>query len=180
MGTFEFRVCNLDQDPKSDATQACLDLNQLKLSTGEDVYTVRRDDRIVRINVTLPNDFTCEHCVFQWKYRTGNSWGVSKGKGCLGCGRENEEFYGCADVAITKTGETTVPSGKPTQEIERAVAPRQCSLAATFSSSFDITETMEKYCQTVCSTDCKADNTAGNALLHKNCRKTCEQLCACI
>ena len=31
---------------------------------------------------------------------SGNSWGVDKlGRGCVGCGPQ-EQFYGCADIAI--------------------------------------------------------------------------------
>ena len=33
---------------------------------------------------------------------SGNSWGVDKsGQGCVGCG-EQEQFYGCSDIAIGK------------------------------------------------------------------------------
>ena len=51
----------------------------------------------------LPADLTCEHCVIQWHYHTANSWACDD-TGCgLGYG-EQEEFYGCADIAITNTG----------------------------------------------------------------------------
>ena len=37
-----------------------------------------------------------------WVLIPGNSWGIDKdtGIGCLGCGDEQEEFYGCADITI--------------------------------------------------------------------------------
>ncbi len=42
----------------------------------------------------------------QWKYITGNSWGVNPqtGVGCIGCGPTQEQFYGCADVTISMDG----------------------------------------------------------------------------
>ncbi|XP_045112765.1 uncharacterized protein LOC123505481, partial [Portunus trituberculatus] len=51
---------------------------------------------------------------FQWRYVSGNNWGVCEdGTGAIGCGPQ-EEFRACADVAITRTGEnvsiTTTPS----------------------------------------------------------------------
>jgi len=38
---------------------------------------------------------TCNHCVFQWKYNTGNSWGTDRisGQSGLGLGIQ-EQFFG--------------------------------------------------------------------------------------
>ncbi|XP_071109881.1 uncharacterized protein [Haliotis cracherodii] len=45
-------------------------------------------------------EVTCSQCVLQWKYNAGNSWGCeASGHCCVGCGPQ-EQFYGCADVAI--------------------------------------------------------------------------------
>lgn len=48
----------------------------------------------------------------------GNSWGVGPQGGCVGCGPQ-EEFYGCADVAITSSGgagnQPSYPSNTPSR-----------------------------------------------------------------
>ena len=43
----------------------------------------------------LPAQLTCNHCVFQWKYNAGNSWGTDQitGQSGLGLGPQ-EQFYG--------------------------------------------------------------------------------------
>lgn len=64
-GTFEFRVCNIDNTPNEDATQECLDLNLLKTVYGLTHYHIESSYRTVNINLTLPSNFTCKHCVFQ-------------------------------------------------------------------------------------------------------------------
>lgn len=53
----------------------------------------------------LPAGLICSQCVVQWKYHAGNGWGVDPvtGQGCVGCGQQ-EEYYGCADVAIEGDG----------------------------------------------------------------------------
>merc|ERR1711990_291032 len=49
--------------------------------------------------VKLPPGLKCSQCVIQWKWHCGNNWGCDK-SGCgMGHGQQ-EEFYGCADVAI--------------------------------------------------------------------------------
>ncbi|CAF3871404.1 unnamed protein product, partial [Rotaria sp. Silwood1] len=49
----------------------------------------------------LPDGLSCSHCVLQWRYHAGNSWGIDieTGKSCLDCGHQ-EEFYNCADISI--------------------------------------------------------------------------------
>ena len=117
MGVFEFRVCSIDNDPSSDATQSCLDLNVLKVSQTSTEYPIQATYAKVHVNVTLPADLVCKHCVFQWKYRTGNSWGVGiTGRSCLGCGRENEEFYGCSDIAIVASESAIVNPSTPSKQ----------------------------------------------------------------
>lgn len=129
----------------------------------------------IHINVSLPANLTCKHCVFQWKYITGNSWGVSNGRSCVGCGGKNEEFYGCSDISIVHELEAVVNSTtapvKPTETPQR-----QCSLALTFSRSFDLTALLSQYCRTVCSTNCAYDRTHSN---YHGCMQSCEKLCDC-
>ena len=42
------------------------------------------------IRLRLPSGFTCNHCVMQWIYTTGNNW----------MGLRPETFINCADVKI--------------------------------------------------------------------------------
>ena len=69
---------------------------------------------------------------------TGNSWGTNKdGTSCTGCGAQ-EEFYGCADVAITSSLQRQEDSvevlhhGAPTgEETPTAFIPQEMATATT-------------------------------------------------
>ena len=175
-------MCNIDKSAANeDATQTCLDLNVLKTSNGSTQYEIASNYQTVRVNVTLPADLVCKHCVFQWKYRTGNSWGTSQGRGCRGCGRENEEFYGCSDIAIINARTTPPIRGNRTllNGNRSRMLARKCTLSATFSRSFDIGATMQQYCENVCSTNCAADRSDANAVLYQSCINTCDKMCDC-
>lgn len=104
-GYFEFRLCQHDS-PFTNITQQCLDRHLLQLdSDGSTRYMVPDGDygsvQDIRLKLRLPEGVTCSACVLQWKYNAGNSWGVDPvtKQGCIGCGPQ-EQFYGCADVAI--------------------------------------------------------------------------------
>ena len=178
MGRFEFRVCSIDNDAGKDATQGCLDLNILKFPDGLRERKIEGTDMTVQVEVTLPPKLVCKHCVFQWKYITGNNWGTSAdGQSCLGCGRENEEFYGCSDIAIVrKTKRSLITKREP---IKPVTSVRKCTSANTFSQSLDISATMEEYCQNVCSNNCAADKINGNEVLYNGCIDSCDKLCVC-
>ena len=64
MGSFEFRLCNID-GWNSDATQECLDQTSLYLdgSLNETQYSIVGNYSSVLLNLTLPDNFTCDHCV---------------------------------------------------------------------------------------------------------------------
>lgn len=66
---------------------------------------------MILVPVQLPADLFCQHCVFQWKYTTGNNWGrdPETNKSGPGLGRENETFMGCADITIVQTRPLTSP-----------------------------------------------------------------------
>ena len=180
MGKFEFRICNIDNQMKEDATQECLDVNQLLLTSGSNQLHVNQTLDTINLNVTLPAHLTCKHCVFQWKYITGNSWGTTNGKSCVGCGKENEEFYGCSDVAILSHTESIVDTRLTVTTTEAPPEKaRRCAAAVTFSRSFDLSSLMEQYCRAVCSTKCAKEKHDGNLLLYTSCVTTCDKLCAC-
>ncbi|CAF0764097.1 unnamed protein product [Rotaria sp. Silwood1] len=114
-GYFEFRLCPLDMGhsrrPRR-LTQQCLDQYLLKIgpsdskSNGDDTryYLPHGNKSYFYVPVELPAEIiSCEHCVFQWKYHAGNTWGKDhKGRKCLGCADQQEEFYNCADIAIVE------------------------------------------------------------------------------
>jgi len=144
---------------------------------GSTQYDIGPKVTTIHINVTLPANLTCKHCVFQWKYITRNSWGVSNGKSCLGCGEQNEEFYGCSDIAIRNEIESIIdPITNPTKVVE---SPRKCTLAVSFSRSFDLTALVTQYCQTICSNNCAFDKGNTNPVLNDDCMKSCDKLCIC-
>ncbi|GFO31860.1 cell wall integrity and stress response component 4-like [Plakobranchus ocellatus] len=101
-GYFEFRLCPVS-DPDLEVTQRCLDTNVLKRADDEGTkyfLPEGKSNQFFNISLILPPDVTCERCVIQWKYRTGNTWDKNElGEFCVGCGPQ-EEFYNCADVSI--------------------------------------------------------------------------------
>lgn len=100
-GYFQFSICSLDGS-RTDATQQCLDKNILKDRNGNTkLYVVKGQTGLMKFKLNLPRGFTCNHCVFQWKYNAGNSWGTDPITGVSGIGEgQQEQFYGCSDIAI--------------------------------------------------------------------------------
>ncbi|KAK7096402.1 uncharacterized protein [Littorina saxatilis] len=107
LGYFEFYLCNVDTLANPvEATLECLHQHKLfNLETNSFQYD--RDLSAAKtheIKLQLPAGLTCNHCVLQWRYRTGNTWK----NGCLGCGGQ-EEFYACSDLRIT-SGDGSLPT----------------------------------------------------------------------
>ncbi|CAF0939544.1 unnamed protein product [Rotaria sordida] len=145
-GHFEFRLCNVDSNPNSDATQECLDRRVLKIA-GTDSTRLRDVDKYgtatITVRVQLPSDVACRHCVFQWKYTAGNNWGTDPitGQSGLGMGIENETFMGCSDISINGNGSPieTIPPiivtpGTPATT-RRKTSSRPPSGSTTWSSN---------------------------------------------
>ncbi|XP_011429461.3 uncharacterized protein [Magallana gigas] len=100
MGYFEFRLCPNNNVHKP-ATQACLDQYVLHQPSGSVRFLEQGRPQTYSIKVKLPKGLTCTQCVLQWKYNAGNSFGTApNGQVCKGCGPQ-EQFYGCADIAIS-------------------------------------------------------------------------------
>lgn len=101
-GYFEFHICPLN-NPFEKATEECLAAYPLvEVSTRSVKYPVPNIgyQGKLEMKLRLPDYVKCRACTFRWRYTAGNSWGTSgDGNGCIGCG-EQEQFYGCADVAI--------------------------------------------------------------------------------
>ncbi|XP_068245100.1 uncharacterized protein [Palaemon carinicauda] len=98
LGHFEARIC---PDPEIEANQECLDKHRLSLADGSgNEYKISSEIGLYTMMVQLPPGLTCQHCVLQWRYETGNNWGrCSDGTSGLGCGPQ-EEFRACADISI--------------------------------------------------------------------------------
>ncbi|XP_062613563.1 uncharacterized protein LOC134275301 [Saccostrea cucullata] len=119
LGKFFFRICKQTNE-NVEVTQDCLDRTQLKVEQNgvyNDYFDVKASGMRTNISMTvqLPGDLTCEHCVFQWWYKTGNSWGTHpSGESCLGCGQQ-ETFVNCADVKILPNDgtQTQAPTERP-------------------------------------------------------------------
>ncbi|XP_063625634.1 uncharacterized protein LOC134797342 [Cydia splendana] len=93
-GFWEFRLCT----DHTNNTQECFD-RLLELESGGTKYYPMKGSTTYTVNYKLPA-LTCDHCVLQWRYVAGNSWGwCPDGTGKLGCGPQ-EEFRGCSDIAI--------------------------------------------------------------------------------
>ncbi|XP_057375299.1 uncharacterized protein LOC130696232 [Daphnia carinata] len=99
-GFFTFRLC-----PKTSAqqlvTQQCLDQRLLTLSDGSTKFLIQTLGVYFYPKIQLPPGLTCNNCVLQWRYTTGNNWGICEdGTGAVGCGDYQETFVNCADIAI--------------------------------------------------------------------------------
>lgn len=59
---------------------------------------------MVSLSVDLPQDKTCEHCIFRWHWTVANNWGTcTDGSGAIGCGYQ-EVYRNCADVSVSRSG----------------------------------------------------------------------------
>ncbi|KAJ6635133.1 hypothetical protein Bhyg_13716 [Pseudolycoriella hygida] len=98
LGYFYFRICNMDVLKES---KECFEANRIKLTNGADTYPLPSDlTGWFNTTLQLPPGLTCNHCVLQWTYNVGNSWGVCPdGRGAMGCGNQ-ENFRTCSDIRI--------------------------------------------------------------------------------
>jgi len=97
LGFMEWRLCS----NTATENQACFNSNLLQLANGSgSMLPVTNGSGWYRTQVRLPSGLRCNHCIIQWNYRAGNSWGnCPNGSGQTGCGPQ-ETFRGCADVRI--------------------------------------------------------------------------------
>jgi hypothetical protein len=108
LGYFVFRVCPVT-DESREVTQECLNKYELKVDgTNDPKYQLPDTIKgIFTVRVKLPDELSCDRCVFQWDYRTGNNWGKCEdGSMKTGCGPQ-ETFRGCADIRIES--ENSIP-----------------------------------------------------------------------
>uniref|UniRef100_T1JLX3 Chitin-binding type-4 domain-containing protein n=1 Tax=Strigamia maritima TaxID=126957 RepID=T1JLX3_STRMM len=100
LGWYELRLCPLNETDK-DATQECFNRHILQKVDNSGTRVIVPDKKLdFFVKVKLPDHITCEHCVLQWDWITGNRWGkCNETIGKLGCGPQ-ETFRGCADIKI--------------------------------------------------------------------------------
>ncbi|XP_020912353.2 uncharacterized protein LOC110250096 [Exaiptasia diaphana] len=114
-GWFEFRVGDIGAPPITQPKLSYLLTNSL----GKTRYPLRGSGNSYEtIKLRLPAGLTCRHCVLQWWWKVGNSWGCDA-DGCgLGHGHQ-ETFVNCADIQIAGDGgiqpPTQAPPPPPTQ-----------------------------------------------------------------
>ncbi|CAG2248251.1 unnamed protein product [Mytilus edulis] len=99
-GFHEFRICPVNS-PSVRATQSCFDAHILHQPNGQTKFDEPGAVGTYAVTLVLPRDVSCTQCVLQWIWNTGNSYGCDQNnKCCIGCGPQ-EQFYGCADIAIS-------------------------------------------------------------------------------
>ncbi|KAG8233715.1 hypothetical protein J437_LFUL013835 [Ladona fulva] len=110
-GYFEFRLCPMDGSEDEflvtvgkqgmQVDQECLDRHLLTLEDGSTQWILKTfEPGMYTMKVQLPKGIKCEACVFQWHWRTANSWGTCEdGHEAVGCGPQ-ETWNNCADIAI--------------------------------------------------------------------------------
>lgn len=105
-GYYEFRLCPTG-DPNKEVTQECLNKHLLKqVPSGETRWPIPclteqcGRNYSTQVRLKLPEGLTCNHCVLQWHWTTGNFWGTCEnGTEMLGCGQQ-ETYQNCADITI--------------------------------------------------------------------------------
>ncbi|KAL3885416.1 hypothetical protein ACJMK2_025479 [Sinanodonta woodiana] len=117
-GYFEFRICAANKNP---VTQECLNRNLLPIkegfTNGSPMRFYPTENGVYNLTIAIPPGFTCERCVLQWRYYTGNSWGVNPdGRQCIGCGLQ-EQFQNCADIRIGGSIPESMKSNKLYKEM---------------------------------------------------------------
>lgn len=103
-GYFTFDMCNMDPlfaSGKTMEEESCFNI-KLKTVDGSDTYPLNSTKAgVYDVQLQLPADLTCKHCILRWTYTAGNSWGwcTDGTGGRLGCGPQ-ETFRTCSDIEI--------------------------------------------------------------------------------
>lgn len=108
LGYFEYRVCPVE-DPNVPVTQDCLDKHPVYITeTRDGRYHVKASENgVIFMKGRLPANMSCDHCVLQWRYNTGNRWNCDINDNCGHGMGPQEEFYGCADISIMESPDST-------------------------------------------------------------------------
>jgi len=116
-GYFQFKICKIESGQATE-DEKCFNSNKsiLLFKNGENKFSIDNykpegstgsgTGYWYDMEVRLPEDLECNHCVLQWRYHTGNNWGSDENGEGLGHGYQ-EEFYGCSDIEIINTSGST-------------------------------------------------------------------------
>jgi hypothetical protein len=129
-GRFAFGLCPVPKgasapEERAVVTQKCIDANQLvNAEDGSKFWWFgKRGVGEYTMQFRLPDKITCDRCVLQWHYVTGNSCTIpgtpeqhvmSAGMGSCQGSSVPEEFWNCADVRILPKGVKVPPTKAPT------------------------------------------------------------------
>ena len=110
-GFFQFKLCKMEKNMATE-DEKCFDSadsivpfvdGSIKFSiTNYFPESSKKSGYWYSMQIKLPDQLECDHCVLQWRYHTGNSWGTDENGSGIGFGYQ-EEFYGCADIEIIST-----------------------------------------------------------------------------
>lgn len=147
-GFFEFKLCEMKPGMTTE-DESCFDMESsiIELENGGTKWDVteKHPTTYYESTLRLPDSLSCEHCVLQWRYHTGNSWGCDD-SGCgLGLGHQ-EEFYGCADIKINprdgarpSTSPVTKTTNPATKTTTTKAATKTTTTKATTKSTISVT-----------------------------------------
>lgn len=94
-----FNLCDLQTGSETEDCFAQYPLKTISGNLNHDLGST--ETGYYNVTLQLPSSLTCTHCVLQWTYNVGNSWGYcDDGTGRLGCGPQ-ENFRTCSDIYIT-------------------------------------------------------------------------------
>ena len=117
-GFFEFRVGKIGTPPMTNAKLTHL----LELASGGTKWPLPDGKKEFSLDLKLPQGLVCDHCVMQWWWKDGNSWGCDDS----GCGIGNglqEVFVNCADIRILPKDGTLPPTDSPQTQLPVSQTP---------------------------------------------------------
>lgn len=130
-GRFMFGLCPLPKGASADVerktlTQKCIDSNQLTNAKDGSRYWWfgKKTVGTHSMDFKLPPGVTCDRCVLQWHWESGNSCTLPNtppehilGANMVPCTQATpEEFWNCADVKVLPTGSTVPEAEKKAQD----------------------------------------------------------------
>ncbi|XP_076438798.1 uncharacterized protein LOC143277782 [Babylonia areolata] len=160
LGQYEFRLCQLNSSEDT-PDQSCFDASPLPIRESDLGlnYRIGQAGGLVSLHLVLPENFTCLHCILQWRHVTGNRMNkdtcVQCGSQlqctyCQGCGQQ-AWFQSCADIAIYNVAGThpasrgTLTSEQVRQQWEQTLSDLKakcpCSSSSSSSTSTSLTPT---------------------------------------
>jgi len=145
-GWFEFKLCKIGKTDVTEDEECFNGPNSIvQLENGGTRFSVQYViNEWFNFNLIIP-DIECDHCVLQWRYHTGNSWGSDDEGTGIGYGPQ-EEFYGCADVEIIRTSSnppTTKPTTTTTTEANTTKDPTTTNQSTTKQTTANQTTTKQ-------------------------------------